>query len=115
MSRVAAALLTVCLGAALAGCSEGGSSQPADYRGDPLCESAVVTSFRTECYLSATMHGHTYLLSCDLSQGMCDCARDGGRIPGSYAFGGTVTPTCTPDFLDFAWSDCCGTPEAIGP
>ena len=62
------------------------------------------------CDLSITMHGHSYRLSCDLSQQSCDCFRDGHRIPGGSQFGGTI-PMCTLEGFDFFWSDCCGAPD----
>jgi hypothetical protein len=89
----------------------GGSSAPADYRGDPLCDTAQATATTASiCDLSVTMHGHTYQLSCDFSQGSCDCFRDGGRIPGANQFGGT-SQACTLDYFAGLWSDCCGTPR----
>ena len=91
----------------LGGC--GGSSPPADYRGDPLCQDAVVTD-GTSCDLSVALHGHTYLLTCDLSQQSCSCLRD-GRPTGNSRFGGSATPACTLTYLDLEWSDCCGTPD----
>jgi hypothetical protein len=87
----------------------GSSAPPADYRGDPLCQTATVTD-GASCDLSLSMHGHTYLLSCDLSQGSCGCRLD-GRSAGASGFGGSTTPACTIAFLDVEWSDCCGTPD----
>ena len=103
-----AALTAICLGVVLAGCS--GDSPAVDYRGDALCATAQASNVGTACDLSVTMHGHAYRLSCDLSQGSCECFRDNRRVPGAYAFGGT-TPACTLDFFDLEWADCCGTPE----
>src|SRR6188474_1498656 len=103
--RVASTFVTILLGAVLAGCSGDGGS-PADYRGDALCASAQTSADGTSCDLSVTMHGHTYRLSCDLSQGSCDCFRDSRKVPRGFAFGGTVTPMCTLDFFDLEWSDC---------
>jgi len=108
MLRVASTSVTILLGAALAGCS-GDANSPADYRGDPLCASAQVSTVGTACDLSVTMHGHTYELGCDLERGTCDCFRDNSRVPAAYAFGGTTTPMCTLDFFDTEWLDCCGT------
>jgi hypothetical protein len=89
----------------------GGSSSPpaTDYRGDPLCQSPTILD-GASCQLSVSMHGHTYLLSCDLSQGSCGCRLD-GRPAGASGFGGSTTPACTTDFLDLEWSECCGTPD----
>lgn len=95
---------------ALAAC--GGSGGPApDFRGDPLCAGATVTAQGSSCDLSVTMHGHTYGLDCDLSQGQCQCVRDGRRLPDGYAFGGSAAPACTLDQFQYEWMDCCGTPE----
>jgi hypothetical protein len=101
-------LSVVCASALVSACS-GDPSPPADYRGDPLCQNAVVTEGQS-CDLSISLHGHTYLLTCDLSQQSCDCRRD-GRPAGLSQFGGSTTPTCTLEYLDFEWSDCCGTPD----
>ena len=111
MGRIAFRFSMIVLGSALAGCSGGGASAAADYRGDPLCASAQVDSAGSACDLSVTMHGHAYRLTCDLSQQSCTCSRDNRRIPGVYGFGGSTTPTCTISYLDVEWSDCCGTPE----
>jgi len=103
-------VLRVVLGSfVLGGC--GSSSPPAvDYRGDPLCQDATAVADGTSCDLSVTMHAHTYLLRCDLSQRTCDCSRDGRRVDSSN-FGGSATPSCTLGYLNLAWSDCCGTPQ----
>ena len=105
-------VLPIVLGALLAGaCGGGTSSTPAgDFRGDALCATASVVSQGSSCQLSVTMHGHTYVLNCDLSQHDCQCLRD-GRPSGSSAFGGSATPMCTLADRDFEWSDCCGTPQ----
>jgi hypothetical protein len=100
----------VLAGLPVAGACGGSSAPPADFRGDPLCQSAAVVAEGTSCDLSVTMHGHTYVLSCDFSQGSCSCFRDGREIPGGNQFGGT-SPACTLEYFDFFWSDCCGTPE----
>jgi len=93
----------------IAGC--GGSSSPTDYRGDPLCDTAQATATSANvCDLSVMMHGHTYQLSCDFSQGSCTCFRDGGRTNNLFAFGGSA-PTCSFDMFSFEWADCCGTPK----
>jgi hypothetical protein len=104
-------VLSVVLTSFLVGACSGGASSPAvDYRGDALCQNAVVTD-GTSCDLSVSMHGHTYLMSCDLSQPTCTCRRDGRPVDGASAFGGSATPTCTLTYLDLEWSDCCGTPD----
>jgi hypothetical protein len=100
--------LSVVLTSFLVGaCSE--SSPALDYRGDALCQNAVVAD-GASCNLSVSMHGHAYVLSCDLSQGSCTCRRD-GRPTGESQFGSSSTPACTLTYLDFEWSDCCGTPD----
>jgi len=104
-------LLSVVFASFLVGACSGSSSPPADYRGDPLCRTPTVTD-GASCDLSVSMHGHTYLISCDLSQQNCDCLRDGRPAGGgSYQFGSGMAPTCTLGYLDFVWVDCCGTPE----
>jgi hypothetical protein len=102
--------LSVVFASSLVGACGSSSSPPTDYRGDPLCQDAVVTD-GTSCDLSVAMHGHTYLLSCDLSQKSCTCRRDGRPIGGGSGFGGSATPACTLTYLDLEWSDCCGTPD----
>jgi hypothetical protein len=109
--RLISMFVTFMLGAVLAGCSGDGASAAADYRGDALCATAQASAAGTSCDLSVTMHGHTYRLTCDFSQGSCDCFRDSHKVPGGNAFGGTITPMCTVDFFDLEWADCCGTPE----
>ena len=108
MGRIASTFVTILL--VLSGCSGDGGA-PADYRGDALCASAQVSTSGTSCDLSVTMHGYTYRLTCELSAGTCACFRDSHRVPGGNAFGGTITPTCTLDYFDAEWSECCGTPE----
>jgi hypothetical protein len=102
-------MLSVVLASFLGGAC-GDASPPADYRGDPLCQNPSVTD-GASCDLSASLHGHTYLLSCDLSQPTCSCRRDGRPTGGGSEFGSSATPACTLAYLDFLWSDCCGTPE----
>ena len=111
MDRIVSSFLTIVRGTVLVGCSGDGTSPAADYRGDALCASAQVSTVGTACDLSVTMHGHTYELGCDLERGTCDCFLDSRKVPGAYGFGGTITPTCTLDFFDALWSDCCGIPE----
>jgi len=101
---------TMLLAAVLAGCGGGTELRVGDYRGDALCASAQASMAGASCDLSVMMHGHTYRLSCDLSQGSCDCFRDSHKVPGANGFGGSA-PMCTLDFFDSFWSDCCGTPE----
>jgi hypothetical protein len=103
-------VLPVVLGSFLTGACSGGSAPAADFRGDVACQSAAAVESGTSCELSVSMHGHTYLLRCDFSQGSCDCLRDGRTIPGASHFGGSA-PQCTLAFFDLEWSDCCGTPE----
>ena len=109
-SWLPAVALPIIVGSLFAGACGSGSGPPPDYRGDPLCASAQATETGTVCELSVSMHGHTYRLSCDSSQGSCDCFRDGARTPGASGFGGAA-PACTVDGFDLEWSDCCGTPE----
>lgn len=104
-------VLLVALTSFLVGACSGGTSSPAlDYRGDALCQNAVVAE-GTSCDLSVSMHGHSYRLSCDLAQGTCTCRRDGRSTGGAFRFGSSSTPACTLTYLDFEWSDCCGTPD----
>jgi hypothetical protein len=103
-------MLSAVFASFLVGACGSSSSAPTDYRGDPLCAGATVTE-GTSCDLSVAMHGHTYLLTCDLSQRSCDCRRDGRTTGGGSQFGGSATPACTLAYLDFVWSDCCGTPD----
>src|SRR5262245_2917536 len=114
MSRWLPARLVLAIGlcSLIGACSGGMSAQPAvDDRGDALCANAQATETGGSCDLSIAMHGHTYLLRCDLAAGTCFCSRDGRRLPGEYGFGGSITPSCTVTYLDFEWADCCGTPE----
>ena len=109
-SLLARLVLSVVLASFTAGACGGSSSPPVDYRGDVACQSAAAVAMGTSCELSVTMHGHSYVLRCDFSQGSCACMRDGRQLPGGSQFGGSA-PTCTLDYFAFEWSDCCGTPE----